>query len=155
MEVQIKVSPIPGQVKGVHHHQPLIIWNVKGTYLRKRRSKLWTVKWQQTHNSQQLNLKKQKRTKLEQTQIHRNGEHREGYQQGGQRQRIGKKVQGIRSINGRYKTDRGRLRIVMGNGEAKELICTTHGHELRWGMTVGGGEYRAQGNKREEKKGQL
>ena len=20
-----------------------------------------------------------------------------------------------------------------GNGEAKELICTTHGHELRWG----------------------
>ena len=21
----------------------------------------------------------------------------------------------------------------MGNGEAKELICTTHRHELRWG----------------------
>ena len=21
----------------------------------------------------------------------------------------------------------------MGNGEAKELICMTHGHELRWG----------------------
>ena len=40
-------------------------------------------------------------------------------------------VQGIRSITGSYKTDRGRLRIVMGNGEAKELICTTHGHELR------------------------
>ena len=26
--------------------------------------------------------------------------------------RMGEKVQGIRSINGRYKTDRGRLRIV-------------------------------------------
>ena len=26
--------------------------------------------------------------------------------------RIGEKVQGIRSINGRYKIDRGRLRIV-------------------------------------------
>ena len=26
----------------------------------------------------------------------------------------------------------------MGNGEAKELICTTHGHELRGGMLVGG-----------------
>ena len=25
----------------------------------------------------------------------------------------------------------------MGNGESKELICTTHGHELRWG-NVGG-----------------
>ena len=26
----------------------------------------------------------------------------------------------------------------MGNGEAKELVCTTHGHELRGG-TAGGG----------------
>ena len=25
----------------------------------------------------------------------------------------------------------------MGNGEAKELICMTHGHELRWG-NIGG-----------------
>ena len=29
----------------------------------------------------------------------------------------------------------------MGNGAAKELICTTHGHELSrgWGMLVGVG----------------
>ena len=27
----------------------------------------------------------------------------------------------------------------MGNGEARELISMTHGHELRRGMTVGGG----------------
>ena len=26
----------------------------------------------------------------------------------------------------------------MGSGEAKELICMTHGHELRWGGNVGG-----------------
>ena len=36
----------------------------------------------------------------------------EGYQWGGGGGRIGEKVQGIRSINGRYKIDRGRLRIV-------------------------------------------
>ena len=24
-----------------------------------------------------------------------------------------------------------------GNGEAEELICTTHGHELRWGNAGG------------------
>ena len=49
----------PRQViaKGVHHHQAIITWNVKGTYLRKRRSKLWIIKWQQIHNYQQLNLK--------------------------------------------------------------------------------------------------
>ena len=44
--------------------------------------------------------------------------------------RMWEKVQGIRRINGRHKIDRG-------NGEAKELICTTHGHELRWGNDSG------------------
>ena len=49
----------------------------------------------------------------------------------------GEKVQGI-SINDRYKID-GEVKNSMRNGEIKELICTTHGHELRWGMMVGGG----------------
>ena len=49
----------------------------------------------------------------------------EGYQWGGGQGKMGEKVQGIRSVHGRHKIDRG-------NGEAKELICTTHGHELRW-----------------------
>ena len=35
----------------------------------------------------------------------------EGYQWGGGGKRMVEKVQGIRSINGKYKTDRGRLRI--------------------------------------------
>ena len=39
----------------------------------------------------------------------------------------------------------------MGNGEAKELICMTHGHELRWGNAGGRGGYRAEGNKGEKK----
>ena len=57
--------------------------------------------------------KKQKLSKqLEQEQNHRNGDHMECYQQGEGRERKGEKVQGIRSINGRYKIDRGRLRIV-------------------------------------------
>ena len=52
-------------------------------------------------------------------------------------------VRGIGSISGRYKTD-GEVKNSMGNGEAKELTCTTHGHELRGGMMVAGG-YRAEG----------
>ena len=52
----------------------------------------------------------------------------EGYQLGGGRDGRGENVQGLKSIIGRYKIDRGMLRRV--NGEAKELICTTHGHEL-------------------------
>ena len=42
----------------------------------------------------------------------------------------------------------------MGNGEAKELICTTYGHEIKGGMLVGAG-CRAEGNKEEKKMGQL
>ena len=43
----------------------------------------------------------------------------------------------------------------IGNVEAKELICTTHGHELRgWGMLVGG-MCRVEGNKGKKKMGQL
>ena len=67
-----------------------------------------------------MNLKKKNPTKnknklskqLEQEQNHRNGDHMEGYQWGGGWGRVGEKVQGIRSINGRYQIDRGRLRIV-------------------------------------------
>ena len=36
------------------------------------------------------------------------------------------------SINSRYKID-GEVKNSVGNGEAKELICTTHGYELRGG----------------------
>ena len=36
----------------------------------------------------------------------------DGYQWGGGEERMGEKVQGIRSKNGRYKIDRGRVRIV-------------------------------------------
>ena len=45
----------------------------------------------------------------------------EGYQWGRERGRIGGKVQGIRSINGRYKRDRGRLRIVWEMEKPKNL----------------------------------
>ena len=58
---------------------------------------------------------------------------------------MGEKAQGIRSINGRYKIDKGEVKNSMRNVEAKELICMTHGHELTWGNdggreVQGGGE---------------
>ena len=31
----------------------------------------------------------------------------------------------------------GDVKNSIGNGEAKELICTTHGHELRGGLLEG------------------
>ena len=50
---------------------------------------------------------------------------------------MGEKVQEIRNISGGYKT--GEVKNSMGNVEAKELICMTHGHELRCGNDGGRG----------------
>ena len=46
------------------------------------------------------------------------------------------------------KNRQGEVKHSMGNGEAKELICMTHGHELRWEMGC-----RAEGNKGKKKNG--
>ena len=81
----------------------------------------------QTHNYQQLNLKRQHKHKnklskqVEQEQNHRNGDHMEGYQWGGGGARMGKKIQGIISINSRYKIDRGTLRTVWEMEKPKNL----------------------------------
>ena len=58
---------------------------------------------------------------LQQEQIYRNGHHMDCYQWGGRGERIGEKVQGIKSINGRYKIDRGRVRIVWKMEKPKNL----------------------------------
>ena len=34
----------------------------------------------------------------------------------------------------------GEVKNSVGNGEAKELICMIHGHELRWGNDGGSGD---------------
>ena len=56
---------------------------------------------------------------LEQEQNHRNGDHMEGYPR--EEGRTGEKVQGIRSINGRYTIERGRLRTVWEMEKPKKL----------------------------------
>ena len=76
-----------------------------------------------TTNSQ-LSITEPKKNKLskqlEQEQNHRNGDHMEGYQWGGGGREWGK-MEGIRSINGKYKIDRGRLRIVQEMHKPKNL----------------------------------
>ena len=94
-----------------------------------------------TRNSQlstiEPNKNKNKISKqLEQEQNHINGDHMKGYQWGWGEGEWGEKVQGIRSINGRYKINR-MVKNSIRNAEAKELICMTHGHE-QGGMQDGG-----------------
>ena len=53
----------------------------------------------------------------------------EGYQLGGGRENR-ENVRGLKSIIGRNKIDRGAIENSIRNREAREFICTTHGHEL-------------------------
>ena len=62
---------------------------------------------------------------------------------------MGKKVQGIKSITGRHEID-GEVKNSIRSGEAKELICTTHGHELRGGECWSEEGCRVEGNKGEK-----
>ena len=50
----------------------------------------------------------------------------------------GGKVQGFKSIIG-SNNRQGEVKNSSGNGEAKELTPTTHGHELRGGILAGRG----------------
>ena len=64
----------------------------------------------------------------------------------------GGKSTGIKKHKWQVQNRQRKAKNSMGNGEAKELICMTHGHELRWGNAGGRGGYRAEGNKGERKK---
>ena len=55
----------------------------------------------------------------------------EGYQWGGGGRRMGEKIQRKRTINCRYKIDKGRLRIVWEMEKSKNLYVWTLEHELR------------------------
>ena len=85
--------PRQDKTKGVHHHQAIITWKFKGIYLRKRRIKLWILKWQQAHNYKKLNLKQRKQ--LEQEQNQRYVDYLEGYQLGEVKGENGGKGAGI------------------------------------------------------------
>ena len=62
----------------------------------------------------------------------------EGFWWGGGGVEWGEKIQGRGNIIGRHEIDGERLKNGIENRGVKDLICTTHGHELRWrGMLEG------------------
>ena len=92
-----------------------------------------------THSSQQPNLKKQKQKQTKQTTRTRT-ESQKWSSHGGLsagRGGIGGKGIGNKKHNWQVQNRQGEVKNGMGNGEAKELTCTTHGHELRPGKNAG------------------
>ena len=78
----------------------------------------------------------------------------EGYQWGrGLRENWGKGT-GNTKHKWQVQNRQGEFKNSIGNGEAKELICVTHGHEPKWGITGGNGGITQSGAKG-EKLGQL
>ena len=87
-------------------------------------SKMTTNSQLSTTEPKKRNKTKNKLSKqIEQEQNLRNGDHMEGYQQGKGAGRMGEKVHAIRSMNSRYKIDRGRLRRVWEMEKPKNLYA--------------------------------
>ena len=78
-----------------------------------------------------MNLKSKLSKQVEQKQNHRYGDRLEGFWWGKGRGRMGEKVQGLRSTNWQVQNRQGDVKNSIGNGEAKELICMTPGHDQR------------------------
>ena len=62
-----------------------------------------------------------------------------GLSAGRGRRENGGKGTGNRKHKSQVQNRQGEVKNSIGNVEAKELICMTHGHELRRGMRVGCG----------------
>ena len=116
MEGQIKCFSDKVKLKEFIITKLLLHEMLKGLTYLKKRMMIKNTYSKMTTNSQLSTTepkKKQKLSKqLEQEQSHRNGDHMKVYQLEGKRGRVGEKAQGLRSIIGRYKIDRGMLRIV-------------------------------------------
>ena len=94
--------------------------------------------------------KKQKLSRqLEQEQNQRNGDHRGGFKRGGRGGEWGKGT-GIKKHNRQAQNRQAEVKNSIGNGEAKEFICTSHRHELRRGKMLGWGGCREKGDKEEK-----
>ena len=80
----------------------------------------------------QLPTTEPKKQKQKQKQISKQLEqklnHREDYHPGGEN---GGKSRGNKKHKWQLQNSEGEVQNSMGNGEAKELICAIHGHELR------------------------
>ena len=98
-------------------------------------SQLSTTEPTKTRKQKQNKLSEQ----LEQEQNHRNGDHMEGYQWGGEGGRMVGKGTENKNHEWQVQNRQGEVKNGIRNGEAKELICMTHGHELRGGILEGMG----------------
>ena len=98
------------------------------------------------HIYQQLNLKN-KLSKQEAQRQNHGYRVFDGCQMGGGCREMGEEVRALRSTNRQLQTSHGDVKYSTGNGEAKELVRMTHGHEQWWtgcprkqGVLGGGGQ---------------
>ena len=75
----------------------------------------------------------------------------EGYHRGSGRGENGGKGTGNKKYKWLVQNRQGEIKNSIGNGQAKELTCTTHGHELRRGMLEGKGVVQGGGGCRRKK----
>ena len=63
----------------------------------------------------------------------------ESYKWGGKGGKSGEKGTGNKKHKWQVQNRQREGKNIIGNGEAKDLVCTNHGHELKWGNDGGRG----------------
>ena len=96
------------------------------------------TKSSQLSTTEPIKTKNKLSKQLEQEQNHRNGDHMEGYQWG-RGEENGENGTGNKQHKWWVQNRQGEVKNSIGNGEFKELIYTTHGHEIRLGNDGGQG----------------
>ena len=106
-----------------------------------------------TTNSQLSKIESKAKTKLTK-QTSRTGTESQKWRSHGelsvgrQRWENGGKGRGNKKHKWQVESRQGEVKNSIGNGEAKELLSTTHGHELRWGNAGRRGGVGRRGIKR-------
>ena len=106
------------------------------------------------NNNQQLNIKKQTKQTGRTGRESQKWRSHEGLSPEREREENGGKGTENKQHNCQVQNKQGEVKNGIGNREAKEHICLTHQHELRWVMLVGGG-CRVEKDKGEKKMAQL
>ena len=135
---QIKCFPDKVKLKEFIITKPLlhVMLKVK-SYLFKKKIKTMNIKMATNEqlSTTESREREKKKTKLgkpaRQDQNHRNGDHVEGNQLGGGKAENRRKGAGTKKHKWCLQNRQGDFENSEGNGEAKELICMTCGHELR------------------------
>ena len=150
-----KVLPRQSKGKGIIITKPLLYEILRDLFKKK---KIKAMNNKMTTNSQLLMTESKTKQKQTKQTTRRGTVSQKWRSHGGLSAGSGEnwgKGTGNKKHNWQVQNRQGGVKNSIGDGEAKELVCTIHGHEKEWQMLEGLGCAGQRGHKRKKKMGKL